>query len=333
MRVRVPLPALLIAAFATMTLGPAAHLAGGAAACRAGAWSLARGEYRSEIQAGSHSTHSYYGDDGKRVDFGRAPGKFEQNAVSWRSEIGWRKRLSLQLGLTGMSVSGFDGPPATIARLDTVPTRTGLSEVDLGLHLNIMNGNRAMALEAGWHAPAGYDRVLNPALGDGRQELYGRLNLGNVLGQRGFFEGLVGAAYRFHKFGSPGAAANLDPRLTTNVYYDFGADLGWWIGKALMICGRYQGRMLGTTTGVMGTANVHQVGPIRLTGDAQLDESAHVAGPMVLYRVDERLDVIGGSYSTPVGRNALHFDEVYVSLAFKQSKLKRNQGFLGSSAP
>ncbi len=333
MRVRVALPALLIAAFATMTLGPAAHLAGGAAVCRAGAWSLARGEYRSEVQAGMHTAQTYYDADGNRLDFGRAPGKFEQVGLSWRSEIGWRKRLSLQLGLTGVSVNGFEGPPATIAGQDTVPTHTGLSQLDLGLHFNLMNGDRAMALEAGLHAPAGYDRILNPALGDGRQELYGRLNYGSVLGRRGFLEVLAGGAYRFHKLGSPSAADNLDPRLTTNVYYDFGADLGLWFSHSLMVGGRYQGRLLGSTTGKGGPTNVHQVGPLRLTGDAQLDESAHLAGPMVLYRVDERLDVIAGSYSTPVGKNTLHFDEFYVSLAFKQSKLKRNQGFLGSSAP
>jgi hypothetical protein len=333
MRVRVALPALSIAAFATMTLGSAAHLAGGPAAGRAGAWSLARGEYRSEVQAGTHSTETYYDDGGTRLGFPRPPGKLEQYGVSWRSEIGWRKKLSLQIGLTGLSVIGFDGPPTTTAGRDTVPTRTGLSQVDLGVHYNIMNGDRAMAVEVGWHAPAGYDRILTPALGDGRQELYGHLNFGTVLGGRGFVEGLAGGAYRFHKLGSPSAGDNLDPRLTTNVYYDFGADLGLWIAPAVMIGGRYQGRVLGSTTGEGGPTNVHQVGPILLTGDAQLDASAHLVGPMLLYRLDDRLDVITGCYSTPAGRNTLHFDEIYISLAFKQSKLKRNQGFLGSSAP
>lgn len=332
MRVRVALPALLLAAFATVTLGPAANLAGGTAVSRAGAWSLMRGEYRSELQAGTYSTKTSYDAEGTRLEFARPPGKLGQLAYAWRTEVGWRKKLSLQFGITGLSVSGFEGPPIMIAGQDTVPTHSGLSQLDLGLHYNIMNGNRAMALEAGWHAPAGYDRKLNPALGDGRQELYGRLNWGSTLGQRGFLELSGGGSYRFHKFGSGDSSSKKDPRLTTNVYYDFGADMGLWFGHSLMIGGRYLGRMLGSTNGRGTASNVHQIGPIRLAGKDQLEESVQLAGPLLLYRLDDRLDLIAGSYSTPTGKNTLHFDEFYVSLAFKQSKLKRNQGFLGSSA-
>ena len=53
---------------------------------------------------------------------------------------------------------------------------------------------------------------------------------------------------------------------------------------------------------------------------------------MVLFRLDDRIDLLAGSFSTAAGVNTLHFDQVYVALAFKQSKLKRNQGLLGSSA-
>lgn len=328
MRVRVKWSALLLAAFATITLGPASNLAGGAATSRAGAWSLSRGEYQSELQAGTFSTRSGYDTAGTRTEFVGPPGKLGQTAVSWRNEVGWRKKLSLQFAITGLSVSGFEGPPVAV-----IPAHTGLSQLDLGLHYNIVNGNRAMAFEAGWHAPAGYDRATNPALGDGRQELYGRLNWGSTLGRRGFLELSGGGSYRFHKFGSGDSLSNLDPRLTTNVYWDFGANMGLWLGHSLMLGGRYQGRILGSTSGAGGPTNVHQIGPITLTGKDQLDESAHLAGPLLLYRVDDRLDVIAGSYSTPRGKNTLHFDQVYVSLAFKQSKLKRNQGFLGSSAP
>ena len=328
MSARVALSALVLVAFATATLGPASNPAGGAAAARAGAWSLARGEYLSEVHVASYSTLTRYDDAGARVNFLWPFGELEQTAFSWRNEVGWRKKLSLQFGITGLSVSGFEGPPVA-----AMPTHTGLSQLDLGLHYNIVNGNRAMALEAGWHAPAGYDRATNPALGDGRQELYGRLNWGSTLGRRGFIELSGGGSCRFHKFGSGDSLSNLDPRLTTNVYYDFGAGMGLWLGHSLMLGGRYQGRILGTTTGEGGPTNVHPIGPLLLTGKDQLDESAHLAGPLLLYRVDDRLDVIAGSYSTPRGKNTLHFDQVYVSLAFKQSKLKRNQGFLGSSAP
>jgi len=327
MSARAALSALLLAAFATITLGPASNPAGGTAAARAGAWSLVRGEYQSEVRVANFSTLTAYNADGKRYDFSPPGFKLEQNAFSWRNEIGWRKRMSLQLGITGLLVSGFEGPPLF------VPSQSGLSQIDLGVHFNLMNGNRAMALEALWHAPAGYDRVLSPALGDGRQELAGRLNWGSTLGKRGFLQLAGGGSYRFHKLGSSSAKANLDPVLTTNVYYDFGADMGFWFGRSLMLGGRYQGRMLGTTTGEGDPSNVHVVGPITLRGDEQLDAKVHLAGPFLLYRIDERLDLTAGSTSTAAGKNTLHFDQYYVSLAFKQSKLKRTQGFLGSSAP
>jgi hypothetical protein len=59
--------------------------------------------------------------------------------------------------------------------------------------------------------------------------------------------------------------------------------------------------------------------------------AAYSAGPVVLVRVDDRLDVSGGSWFTWFGRNALRSNEVYLAVAFKQSKLNRLQGFLGTS--
>ena len=326
MSARVALSALLLAALATITLGPGSNPAGGAAAARAGAWSLARGEYHSEVAVADFSTLTSYDAAGNRIGFPTS-GKLEQLAFSWRNEVGWRKRLSLQFGMTGLVSTGFAGPSLI------VPSQSGLSEVDLGLHYNIVNHSRAAAIELGWRAPAGYDRQLSPALGDGRQEFSGRLNLGSSLGRRGFFQLSGGGSYRFHKLGSSSAAAKLDPVLTTNVYYDFGADMGLWLGHSLMLGGRYQGRVLGSTTGQGGPSNVHSIGPMQLRGKAQIDESAQLAGPFLLFRLDDRLDMTAGGLSTPAGKNTLHFDRYYVSLSFKQSKLKRNQGFLGGAAP
>jgi hypothetical protein len=52
---------------------------------------------------------------------------------------------------------------------------------------------------------------------------------------------------------------------------------------------------------------------------------------MVLYRVDDHLDVKAGSWSTASGKNVLHYDQFYVGVAFHQSKLNRLQGFSGST--
>ena len=318
MRARAAMSAVLLTALATPFLGPAD--------ARAGAWSLARGEYGSELRATMFSTETSYDADGNRIPFanGRA-GKLQQLGLSWRNEIGWRKRLSLLCGLSGLSVTGFDGPPVV------TPTSTGMSVIELGLHYNVMNGDRALAVEAGWVAPAGYDRELTRALGDGRQALGGRLNFGSTLSRLGFYEVSGGTTYRFHKLGSSDDAANMDPRLTTNLYWTLGADLGFWIGRTMLVGGHYQGQWLGTTTGVGDASNVHYVGPMMLTGDQQIDAKAQLIGPLFLFRLDDRVDMTAGTLSTPGGKNTLHFDQFYLSMTFKQSKLKRNQGFLGAA--
>jgi hypothetical protein len=91
------------------------------------------------------------------------------------------------------------------------------------------------------------------------------------------------------------------------------ADLGWWVGRSLLIGGRYSGRMT--------VAHGDSV-PVRTT---------HLLGPYVLLRVDDRLDLVAGSMSTASARNALHFDQFYVAVAFKQTRLNRLQGFLGGT--
>jgi hypothetical protein len=326
MSARVALSALLLAVIAVPTLGPASDPGSGAASAQAGAWSLERGEYASEVRISSLTTSSLYDAEGNRYEF-TDQYKLQHLGMSWRSELGWRKKLSLRLGLGGVSVVGFDGPPLA------QPAASGLTEIQLGLHYKIANGAKAMAFEADWIAPAGYDRELSRAFGDGRQEFAGRLNAGAPVGSKGFFELSGGGSYRFHKLGSSDAAANQDPRLTTNLYYDFGADLGFWIGQSVLIGGRYRGRIMGSTTGEGAVSNVHSVGPMVLTGDSQIGESVHLAGPVLMYRVHERIDLLAGSYSTAAGKNTAHYDQFYVSLVFKQSKLKRNQGFLGGSAP
>jgi len=54
-------------------------------------------------------------------------------------------------------------------------------------------------------------------------------------------------------------------------------------------------------------------------------------GPYLLLRVDDRLDLTAGSWSTAMAKNALHYDQIYVALTFKQTKLNRLQGFLGGT--
>jgi len=315
MRARDASFAALIAVLTLATLPPSAA---------AGAWSLNRGEYYTEIQSSLFSTQSYYDRDGNRTAI-PAP-KVEDRAVTWRTQVGWKKRLNVLFGLTGRSISGFEGASAAF------PTQTGFSQVELGLHWKLANGPRALAVEADWTAPAGYDRQISRALGDGRQEFSGRLALGTAIGSRGWLDLAGGGSYRFHSI-HPNSITSDDPRMATNIYYDVAGQGGFWLSRTLFLGGRYRGRVLATTSAKGGATVVHQVGPMTLVRDDQLDESLHLAGPMLLYRVDDRLDLVAGSYSTAAGKNTLHFDQFYVTLAFKQSKLKRNQGPAGTAAP
>jgi hypothetical protein len=55
------------------------------------------------------------------------------------------------------------------------------------------------------------------------------------------------------------------------------------------------------------------------------------AGPTVIYRVDDALDLIAGSSHTLAGENAALADRFFVGLAFKGTKLTRYQGFMGTA--
>ena len=309
--------------FAWTALLLAAALAVPGRDARAGAWSLARGEFYTEFQGSQYVTQTTYDGEGNRIDF-PSPWKLQQIGGSWRTQLGWRKSLNLLFAISGASVAGFEGPAVS------VPTETGFSVVELGVHYKIANGDRALALEGIWQAPAGYNRELSLGLGDGRQQFSALLHGGSTLGSKGFMEASGGASYRFFSLDNPTTG---DPRKTTNVYADFGAELGYWLTHSVLLGGRYQGRILASTTGEGGPGNVHTVGPMVLTGDDQLDETVHLLGPLLVFRLDERVDLQAGSYSTAAGKNTLHFDRVYIAIAFKHSQLKRNQGLLGAAAP
>ena len=91
------------------------------------------------------------------------------------------------------------------------------------------------------------------------------------------------------------------------------ADLGLWLTRSLLVGGRYSGTMTLSH------------------GDLAPERTLHLAGPVLVWRVDDRLDLTAGSWSTAMAKNALHYDQVYVAVAFKQTRLNRLQGFLGGT--
>jgi hypothetical protein len=92
-------------------------------------------------------------------------------------------------------------------------------------------------------------------------------------------------------------------------------DLALWLGDRWLASGRYRGDV---------TLSHGALAP---------EENVHLMGAALHHRFDERLDMFAGFWSTATGKNTLHYDQVYLGLAFHRNTLKRLQGYLGGTAP
>jgi hypothetical protein len=312
---------------------------------QAGAWLPAPGEYCTELRGGLFSADTYRNDAGDRVSLG---GKWEERSLLSTVELGWKKRLSFVLSAPVMSVTRQDAFGSQ--------TSTGLKDLTIGLRRSLHQGNSALALEFDWKTPLGYGQrdlpadpvtgtpgrprslFSDPFYGSGFQQLSASLLVGTPLGKRGFLQMAAGSGYRFLSV-SPKDSTWTGENVWVALPLDDGsflleyrpvmkrsyaaeahsipflasADLGWWVTRTLLVGGRYSGM----------TTIAH--------GDSVLAQSIHLMGPYVLLRVDDRLDLVAGSWSTAMAKEALHFDQVYVAVTFKQTKLNRLQGFLGGT--
>lgn len=301
MRTRIALSTLALAVMTTLTMvRPAA----------AGPWGLAPGEWYANLEADTFTANTFHPADGGRADSGLI---VEERAIRTLIEVGWKKRASLVFGLPVLSVTRRD------ARVQG--TATGFQDVLVGVRYNLKNGSSAAAVELDWNGPTGYNRHLDTLgirLGDGLQELSAQLQLGTAIGGRGFIEGSIGYGYRYLGIGKrdKGAVVPGDPGTAKYLWADrlnASADLGVWLGKSVLVGGRYRGLMTISNGALMPETDVH------------------LAGALLLYRVDDRLDMFGGFMSTAKGKNTLHYDQVYLGLAFHRTKLNKLQGFLGGT--
>jgi len=299
MSARIALPTLVLAVLTALTLvRPAA----------AGPWGLAPGEWYANLEGSTFTANTFH-PDGGRADTGLV---VEERALRTVVEVGW-ENLTLVFGLPVLSVTRRD------ARVQG--TATGFQDVQVGMRYNLKNGATAAALELAWSGPSGYNRHLDTLgirLGDGLQELSAQVQVGSAIAGRGFVEGSFGYAYRYLGIakrdkgpfvsGEPGSAKYLwSDRLHAS------ADFGIWIGHSLLAGGRYRG--------VKTLSN----------GALAAKSDVHLAGAILLYRVDDRLDMFAGSWSTATGKHTFHYDQVYLGLAFHRNKLNRLQGFLGGT--
>jgi hypothetical protein len=300
MRARIAVSILILSGLATLSSpGPTA----------AGPWGLAHGEWYSSLECSVFRSITERDASGVRVGSGRV---VEQRALGLVNEVAWKKHTTIVFALPALSVTRRD------ARAQG--TATGFQDVRLGMRYNLMDGASAMAVEAMWSAPAGYNRHLDSLglqLGDGLQELSASLALGTGMFKRGFIEGSFGYGYRYLAIGQrdKGPVVAGDPHTAKYQWSDHllaSADVGLWVRPSLLIGGRYRGSL--------ALSN----GPLAKESDA------HLVGPIALCRVDDRLDVLAGSWTTASGTNSIHFDQFYVGVAFHKTKLNRLQGFLGS---
>jgi hypothetical protein len=289
---RKPFAALWIAACLAMAFADA----------HAGPWALAPGEYYSEFRGISASTGSLFDYDGNLVPL-PDDGRIQDRTLMASNELGWKNGWNVLFSIPLKSLTQRS------AAQPTGRTETGLSDASFALRWTPYRGGGAVAVTAGWRGPLGYNRALSPRLGDGLQETAAALEVGVPLGSYGFLQGLQGVRYRFLK--SPGSKEAGELR-HEQLQATFGGDLGVWLGRSILLAAHYQG--------------------IVSIGDRDFVEDSYdlnEVGPLLLVRVDDRLDVFAGSTHPVQARNTVGPDRYYVGVAFKQTTLGRQQGYLG----
>ncbi len=281
---------------------------------QAGPWLPAPGEYYVGLTGGLFSADSYHNDDGDRVSL---DGKWEERSVRALVELGWKKRVSFYMSAPFIS--------ATQRYASGTRTSTGLEDMRVGLRYGLHQKAAALAAELDWQGPLGYDRgssVFGDPLRDGGlQQISLTLQYGTPLTKSGFLQLGLGGGYRYLSLNrqskhvtnpdDPEAPVIEEGKERWSVPLLASADLGIWLTRNILLAGRFSG---------MTTAS---------HGDLDLERTVHLAGPMLLYRVDDRFDLMAGSWSTAIAHQAPHYDQVYVGIAFKQTKLNRAQGLLG----
>src|SRR6476646_8624039 len=121
--------------FAAIAL--AAMAAFSATVAAAGPWALAPGEYYTELSGSSFSTSSYYEQNGIRLETG---GVYEQRGLTSTTELGWKKRLSLQMSMPLLNNTVRDAAGNSA-------TSSGLGDFGLGLRYALREGAIGSAIQ------------------------------------------------------------------------------------------------------------------------------------------------------------------------------------------
>lgn len=258
----------------------------------AGAWTPARGEYYSEMNAFRNFSDTYYDSTGARFITPQG-GRLEKRELAFYNELGWKKHMSVLIGMPITSTT------TNLRSIGVQQTETGFGDLDFGFKYKLMDGATALALEAGIVVPLGYQTTTSAPLGSGEQLWRGRLWFGKTFpGLKAFVE--AGGSYA-SPFKSGRERAGLQ------------AQAGRWFGSSVLLLGHYEYAQL-------------------LSGSSLAfdDYRLQTVGPELRYRLDDKLDVFAGSRHNASGRGALHSDGYFVGMAFRKSKHNRLQGLLGN---
>ena len=319
-------------------------------------WLLAPGEHYSQVGASTFTADGYYNLDGDRQPLSGGGLHSEHAAYSY-NEFGWTKNRTFILAFPFQSVTRTPGGTGSLSHT----TETGFGDLNVGVRFKIHRGKSPLSLQVGWNPPMGYSRTISPRLGEGASNAVANLEWGTAIGHAGFIE--IGGGYRYYldkvSVQVPDAVTTAGSLVTVKLKSKSialhaptdqmlaSATAGFWIGHSLLLGGHYEGsfarrswyRGVATLIDLNGPLpKLTQLSPFDpLPGEAapgsSSDEvSVHLAGPQLLYRLDDRLDLIAGSMHTMSAKNALHVDRFYVAVAVKQTKLNRLQGLLGSTS-
>ena len=315
-------------AVATLTLASPSHAG---LPATGSPWVLKPGEFYSELTGGVFAANSFLDADDNRPSLN---GKLDERALVSYNELGWKPRASVWIGipLVNRGFTRFSGGTTT---------STGLGDLDFGVRFRLKGGTTPAALALGWTAPLGANRKLFPGsdgdggtdpasyppfsqsnasdtslyFNQGLQSLRVGLDFGGRAWKHAFWTAGGEWRYRFLEFGSTDKSSHNARFIGGN------ASLGWWIKKSLLVSGLFEGEWVTSQSENYDRNLALDRKPMQL-----------LIGPRVTWRVDDRMDVIAGSWHVARGQNVLHYDQYYFGIAWRQSSLSRYAGAYGGTA-
>jgi len=259
----------------------------------AGPWTLPKGEKASTVIGDFFSADTYHDQDGSRRPLGGG-GLIERRGITWAGELGWKKKASFLYSIPFASSSrrmGGGDHPPY------VPSATGFGDAHFGFKYALRSGRTASAIELNWKAPLGYERAPTYFSDDSTD-----INVAEQTNNPKLGEGQQDVSGILH-FGTAIRHRGFAQAAGGYTYRFEAPENG----------GQYRGQISGQS------------------GNPTRDSDRHLVGPVVLYRVDDRIDMYVTTLHTASAKNAVHTDAVYVGMSFKNTKLDRLQGYLGTT--